>query len=67
MNEEIRNNELCEDELENVNGGTGFGILPGFGSTAGERQNEEESADGRTKVKIAINQFGMIKRLRGQH
>ena len=80
MNEEIRNNEIREEELEHVSGGTGFGILPGFGTTEREQQNKEskkiptelnddelEIVAGGVGVKVAINQFGLIKRLRGQN
>ena len=80
MNEEIRKNEIREDELEHVNGGTGFTILPGISTTAREQQNKEskkiptelnddelEIVAGGLGVKVAINQFGVIKRLKGQN
>ena len=41
MNEEIRNQEIREDDLEKVNGGTGFGILPDFDITKREQRNRE--------------------------
>jgi len=41
MNEEIRSNEIREEELENINGGMVFTILPGFGSTEREQRNKD--------------------------
>ena len=45
MNEEIRNNEIRENELESVNGGMDLGILPGFGPTNREPRNKEISTE----------------------
>lgn len=41
MNKEIKNKEIRDEALENVNGGTGFGILPGFDITMREQKNRE--------------------------
>ena len=41
MNEEIRNNELREDELEKVNGGTNFTKLPEPDINKVEQWNKE--------------------------
>ena len=41
MNEEIRNKAIRDEDLEKVNGGTGFDILPGFDITKREQRNRE--------------------------
>jgi len=62
MNEEIKKNEICEEELENINGGKDLGILPGFGETVIEQRNKENvmelNVDG---VSAILNPFNVYK------
>ena len=62
MNEEIRKNEIREEELENVNGGTGLGILPGVGETVIEQRNKENVMElNINRVPAILNPFDAHK------
>lgn len=41
MNEKNKPKEIRDEALENVNGGTVFGILPGFDTSMRDQQNSE--------------------------
>lgn len=62
MNEEIRKNEIREEELENINGGKDLGILPGFGETVIEQRNKENVMElNINRVPAILNPFDAHK------